>query len=60
MAGYVRRSAINAEVSTAGVNGTNGYGVRIAGIQRSGDIFKTQAVRTRARSSRARPRPRNG
>ena len=46
VSGYVRRTAVNAEVSTSGLIGTNGYGVRISGIQRSGDIFKTQAVRT--------------
>lgn len=46
VSGYVRRTAVNSEVSTTGITGTNGYGVRIAGIQRAGDVFKTQAVRT--------------
>ena len=46
VAGYARRTAVNAEVSTSGLLGTNGYGVRISGITRSADVFKTQAVRT--------------
>ena len=46
VAGYSRRTAVNAEVATTGILGTNGYGVRISGIQRSADVFKTQAVRT--------------
>ncbi len=46
VAGYSRRAAVNAELATTNSLGTNGFGVRVSGIQRSGDIFKTQAVRT--------------
>lgn len=45
-AGYVRRTATMAEVSSAGLKGINGYGVTVTGTQRAADAIRSAAVRS--------------
>ncbi len=45
-AGYVRRTATMAEVSSAGIKGINGYGVTVTGTQRAADAIRSAAVRS--------------
>lgn len=46
VAGYSRRVAVADEVRTSEIRGLNGFGVRITGVQRADDRFKSEAVRT--------------
>jgi flagellar hook-associated protein 1 FlgK len=46
VAGYSRRTAVAQEVTSGDIRGINGYGVRITGVGRANDVFKSEAVRT--------------